>query len=46
MVPVGEDQEQHLELARQIAKSFNSFYKQNVFPLPKSIIGNIFPHFF
>ena len=34
-VPVGEDQKQHLELTRDIAQAFNSFYLQNVFPLPK-----------
>jgi tryptophanyl-tRNA synthetase len=33
-VPVGEDQKQHLELTRDIAQAFNSFYKKDVFPLP------------
>ncbi len=33
-VPVGEDQVHHIELAREIARRFNSLY-QNIFPLPK-----------
>ena len=34
-VPVGEDQKQHLELTRDIAQAFNSFYEIEVFPLPE-----------
>jgi tryptophanyl-tRNA synthetase len=34
-VPVGEDQKQHLELTRDIAQAFNSFYEKDVFPLPE-----------
>ncbi len=34
-VPVGEDQKQHLELTRNIAQAFNSFYEKDVFPLPE-----------
>ena len=34
-VPVGEDQKQHLELARDIAGSFNRIYNINFFPLPE-----------
>ena len=38
-VPVGEDQKQHLELARDIASKFNvDFKKENFFPLPEPII--------
>ena len=37
-VPVGEDQVQHLELARDIARSFNASYRQ-VFPLPHALMG-------
>jgi len=33
-VPVGEDQVHHIELAREIARRFNSLY-QNIFPLPQ-----------
>lgn len=36
-IPVGEDQQQHLELARDIAESFNHRFG-NTFPLPKHII--------
>jgi tryptophanyl-tRNA synthetase len=37
-VPVGEDQKQHLELARDIAGAFNRHYGTEVFPLPEPII--------
>ncbi|KAK9242931.1 hypothetical protein V1506DRAFT_546013 [Lipomyces tetrasporus] len=37
-VPVGEDQIQHLELTRHIAKRFNSSYNTNVFPLPEVLL--------
>lgn len=33
-VPVGKDQEQHLELTRRFARRFNSFYGAEVFPEP------------
>ncbi|KAJ3348979.1 hypothetical protein GGF32_005885 [Allomyces javanicus] len=36
-VPVGEDQHQHLELARDIAKVFNTTYKTNLFPMPQAV---------
>jgi tryptophanyl-tRNA synthetase len=34
-VPVGEDQLQHLELARRIARSFNHEHKSHTFPEPE-----------
>jgi len=34
-VPVGEDQKQHLELARDIAGAFNRRYEVDFFPLPE-----------
>jgi len=38
-VPVGEDQKQHLELARDIAKKFNNDFKcENYFPIVESLI--------
>ncbi len=37
-VPVGEDQKQHLELARDIAGAFNRAYKEEFFPLPEPLI--------
>ncbi len=33
-VPVGKDQEQHLEMARQFANRFNRLYKTELFPEP------------
>ncbi|KAG9123611.1 Tryptophan--tRNA ligase, mitochondrial, partial [Ceratobasidium sp. 392] len=37
-VPVGEDQQQHLELSRDLADLFNRTHKDTVFPLPQHII--------
>ncbi len=37
IVPVGEDQKQHVELARDIARRFNSDYK-NVFKIPEAVV--------
>jgi tryptophanyl-tRNA synthetase len=38
-VPVGEDQKQHLELARDIAQKFNTDYGVELFTLPEPLIG-------
>jgi tryptophanyl-tRNA synthetase len=38
-VPVGEDQRQHLELTREIARKWNAAYGQ-FFPEPEAIIGD------
>jgi len=39
-VPVGEDQKQHLELARDIAGAFNRQFGEDYFPLPEpQILG-------
>ncbi len=35
-VPVGKDQEQHLELTRRFARRFNSFYKTEYFKEPQN----------
>jgi tryptophanyl-tRNA synthetase len=37
-VPVGDDQKQHLELARDIAIKFNKDFKTEFFPAPEPII--------
>jgi tryptophanyl-tRNA synthetase len=37
-VPVGEDQKQHLELARDVAGAFNRRYEVEFFPLPEPLI--------
>ena len=37
-VPVGADQKQHLELARDIAGAFNRAYNEEFFPLPEPLI--------
>lgn len=40
-VPVGEDQRQHLELTRDIAKRFNSLYNKDVFKIPEPYIMEV-----
>lgn len=40
LVPVGKDQEQHLEMARNFANRFNFRYK-NVFPEPRAFNYNV-----
>lgn len=37
-VPVGEDQRQHIEFARNVAKNFNKVHGK-IFPLPKPLIS-------
>jgi tryptophanyl-tRNA synthetase len=39
LVPVGEDQRQHLELTREIARKFNAAYG-DTFPEPQALIGS------
>jgi tryptophanyl-tRNA synthetase len=38
LVPVGKDNESHVELARDIARRFNQYYGE-VFPLPEVLLG-------
>ena len=38
-VPVGEDQKQHVELARDIAAKFNADFAVDLFTLPEPMIG-------
>lgn len=40
LVPVGKDQESHVELTREIARRFNELYGQ-VFPQPEALIGEV-----
>ena len=40
LVPVGKDNEAHIELARDIARRFNQFYGE-VFPLPEVLLSNV-----
>ena len=35
-VPVGKDQEQHLEMTRTFARRFNRMYKTDYFPIPRA----------
>ncbi len=38
IVPVGKDQEQHIEIAREIAGKYNRAYNTNTFKSPKSFL--------
>ncbi len=40
LVPVGKDNQAHVELAREIARRFNLLYGQ-VFPEPEALIGDV-----
>jgi len=40
VVPVGRDNQSHIELARELARKFNNLYGE-VFPEPESIIGDV-----
>lgn len=40
LVPVGKDNESHVELSREIARKFNITYEE-VFPLPDPMIGEV-----
>lgn len=40
LVPVGKDQEQHLEMTRTFARRFNRMYKVDYFPIPKAFNFN------
>lgn len=41
LVPVGKDQEAHLEQAREIASMFNKIGHKQIFPEPKALIGRV-----
>ena len=41
IVPVGEDQKQHLELTRYIAESFNRYTNTDYFPIPETKLMDI-----
>ncbi|HRI36240.1 MAG TPA: tryptophan--tRNA ligase [bacterium] len=41
IVPVGRDQTQHLEFARDIAESFNKTYESECFTLPDAVFGDV-----
>jgi tryptophanyl-tRNA synthetase len=42
-VPVGDDQKQHLELARDIATKFNGDFGVDLFPLPEPYVSKAAP---
>ena len=37
-VPVGKDQQQHLEMTRDFAQRFNNKYQKEIFPLPEPFV--------
>lgn len=41
LIPVGKDQLPHIELTREIAKSFNTTFRKKVFDLPRPLLSEI-----
>ncbi len=41
LVPVGKDNEAHVEVTRELARRFNRMYGQKVFPVPEVMIGEV-----
>ena len=41
LVPIGEDQKPHLELAREIVRHFHYLYKKEIFTEPKELLTEI-----
>lgn len=41
LVPVGDDQVQHLQLARDLAERFNNFAKKPIFTVPTAIVPRV-----
>jgi tryptophanyl-tRNA synthetase len=41
LVPVGDDQRQHIEFTRDLAQRFNSLYRQQVFTIPEAQIREV-----
>ncbi len=41
LVPVGKDNESHVEITREIARRFNRIYGAEVFPVPDVMIGDV-----
>ncbi|HOU13423.1 MAG TPA: tryptophan--tRNA ligase [Anaerolineae bacterium] len=41
LVPVGKDNEAHVEITREIARRFNRLYEAEVFPIPEALIGDV-----
>lgn len=39
LVPVGDDQKQHLEITRDLAQRFNRVYSEDVFTIPEILLG-------
>ena len=39
LVPVGDDQKQHLEITRDLAQRFNRVYGKDVFTIPEILLG-------
>lgn len=40
-VPVGEDQEQHIELTRDLAQTFNRQFGKGLFTIPRHVFSEL-----
>ena len=41
LVPVGKDNEAHVEITREIARRFNRLYGAEIFPVPEVMVGDV-----
>jgi tryptophanyl-tRNA synthetase len=41
LVPVGKDNEAHVEITREMARRFNRLYGEDVFPVPEVMVGDV-----
>lgn len=41
LVPVGKDNEAHIELTRDIARKFNQLYGEEFFPMPEALLSEV-----
>ncbi len=41
LVPVGKDNEAHVEITREMARRFNHLYGEDVFPIPDVMVGDV-----
>ena len=41
LVPTGDDQNPHIEMAREVARRFNRVVDQPIFPVPEGLLGRV-----
>jgi tryptophanyl-tRNA synthetase len=41
LIPVGKDQETHIEITREIARRANTLFRRDIFPIPQTLVTEI-----